>query len=732
MFPNSLSAEAIKKLIENGSLSEVFEQLDKLQDKMGASIQNYNELKKEFVSGQSHVSIIKERLRVLLSFIFKEPSLLVPKFLSPIPFRSDLFMGREKDLKEIHQRLFQESPKEAIHPNTSLLLLINGQGGIGKTTLATHYFYSFQKEYEHLAWLLVEPNLKETLLRLAPLLQLRFDEKMPDSERLQTVFQKLKTLAAPSLLILDNANDPEDLEEVYYALRECPNLHILLTSRITDFEAADTFFINALPKDIALEIFQEYYNKTFSESEAILFENIYDALEGNTLVLEVLAKKLKSINRFKEKYSLENLFQDLNEKGVLQVMGQKEIKVAWQQKGKKLQQAGPEAILLAMYDLSTLDTDEKQILSNLAVLPAEDIPFTTLERLLGLENLEESLEKLIQKGWLEEKEQEEESHIKISPVTQAIVQKKNQSQLWEDCQELIDNLVDELEQDNLHHQNYQPATQHVRYGELILDTFKEAVNYHLALLTERIGYYYQIIGNLNKAFQSYEICRDISQKLVKNKSEEPYHKNELAISYSKLGEISFSLGNLEEAKTFFEQYKQLEQELYEEFPQNIKFKSSLAISYAKLGEISFSLGNLEEAKTFFEQYKQLEQELYEEFPQNIEFKSSLAISYSKLGEISFSLGNLEEAKTFFEQSKQLEQELYKAFPQNVEFKNNLALSYQWLGWFLEQKLGEMAKARKNYLESQKLLIELTNAFPTYVSFRQNLDWVEEKLANYKK
>ncbi|MEL6945170.1 MAG: hypothetical protein AAFO82_21170, partial [Bacteroidota bacterium] len=49
----------------------------------------------------------------------------IEKYLTIPPFQSDFFIGREQDLTAIHEKLFQ---------GDNLLLLVNGRGGMGKTT----------------------------------------------------------------------------------------------------------------------------------------------------------------------------------------------------------------------------------------------------------------------------------------------------------------------------------------------------------------------------------------------------------------------------------------------------------------------------------------------------------------------------------------------------------------------------------------------------------------------
>jgi len=66
----------------------------------------------------------------------------IPKNLTSPPFISDVFIGRDDDIATVHQKLFMKD---------QLLLLVNGEGGIGKTTLAAHYFNHYDQVYQHRA-----------------------------------------------------------------------------------------------------------------------------------------------------------------------------------------------------------------------------------------------------------------------------------------------------------------------------------------------------------------------------------------------------------------------------------------------------------------------------------------------------------------------------------------------------------------------------------------------------
>lgn len=691
----------------------------------------------------------------------------IPHALTPPPFLTEIFLGRQDDLQLIHNKLFA--------PSSNLLLLVNGEGGMGKTTLASKYYHTYQHEYIHVAWVLSEKSIGNALLLLAVPLGLQFDERQDTEQRLEMLFTALMNLEKPCLLVIDNANELPDLDANYQRLRRCSNFHLLLTTRITHFERAEACAINGLPQGDALALFEKYY-RVLDDGEKALFFQIREAVGGNTLVLELLAKNLAGQNRLKQRYSLANLLAELQSQGLLQLSLSQAVGTDYQSKGA-MRRETPEAIVSTMYDLGGLPVQESALLSVFAVLPAESIAFATLETLLpGLPELDTHLLSLAQKGWIEYNEAT--ISFKCSPVVQEVTRQKNPG-LREDCATLVNTLTERLAYEGTHMtgSSYSDALLYARYAEAVMKTFAKKTDYKLVFLSERTGNYHRITGNLERSLFFFEHSIQICKILLEDAPDNPEFTNELAIScqhlgdthktlgnlelaltffvrfnqmikklfdadpqntgfknglatsYLKLGGTHEALGNLKDALTFFDQFNQLEKELFDADPQNVEFKDGLAISCARLGDTLTALGNLESALTFFAQYYQLEKELADAYPQKVRFKNGLAISCQYLGGTYAVLGNLERALTFFKQYNQLEEELFDAYPQNVEFKNGLALSYQWLGWFYEDKLQNLTQAQAYYRQSRNLLLELVSSSPGYAQFKQGLDWVTSKLSD---
>jgi tetratricopeptide (TPR) repeat protein len=649
---------------------------------------------------------------------YQYPDRKIPKILGNAPFIPDLFIGRDGELETVHRKLFEDN---------NLLLLVNGQGGIGKTTLAAKYWQRYEGDYAHLAWVFAQNSILDALLLLSLPLGISYPEQMPDTERLEHLLLEMRRLQKPCLLIIDNANNLDDLKNYYVALRSCPNFHLLLTTRITKFEKADYHEIKPLEADDALKLFISHYEQHDPADDA-LFHNIFAAVGHNTLVVELLAKNLaRHNNELETRYTLADLLADLKGKGLFALTHSEPVRTAYQAKGAALREEKPEAIIGAMYELGQLPPQEIAMLSALAVLPAENIPFDILKKLFpDTEGLDRSLLDLAQKGWIDF---HNPSHsFKISPVIQEVVKSKSDD-ILSICRPLIKALIRELDSEVLHIDNYKHSARYVRYAETVVG-FIEKEDSDVARLCLQIGNFYINTGDLSKAMQAFQKMAHDLQQILSTDPANPDLKNGLAVAYEKLGDLNTSIGNLELSLIFFERSNQIAKKLSEYFPQKMFYKNNLAISCSKLGDTHALLDNLEQALTFFEQYNLLEKELFKTLPQNIVVKNNLAISYERLGNIHKILSerigytheildNLEHALAFFEQSNHLTKELYKDYPKSMEFKNNLAISYSKLG-DTHTALGNLEQALIFFEQSNQLGKELYEEFPKDVEYKNNL------------
>ena len=694
---------------------------------------------------------------ILINPVFKYGDHEIPKFIGIPVFISDVFIGRDDELENVYQKLFE---------GDNLLLLVNGEGGIGKTALAAHYYNKYADRYCHLAWIFAEKSLLDALLTLALPLGVSFPDQSSEDERLYLLLQAMRQLKKPCLLVIDNANDLNELENHFNFLHSCPNFHFLITTRVSEFEHAETFKIQPLSDEDAENLFIKLY-PIIDDNEKILLKNILEAIGKNTLVIEILAKNLYTQNRIRIRYKLNDLLNDLKGKGLFCIETQ-EVSTTYHEPNNVMRKENPETIITAMYNLSELNKEERQLLSVFAVLPAKNINFTKLEFLLtNKKSLVKSLLNLSKNGWLDFNEFQNE--FKVSPVIQEITKKKN-IELTEDCEPLINRLIDILEYypgiGHLKNINYYEADIYVQYAENIYNTIKDG-NDRIAILSERVGNYYLSIGNVKKALSYFKNYYQFTKGLFDQHPDNLQLKNWLAISYNKLIEVynamgdttkiieysvenlklteqlcqeephnvsfkirlanSYSqlseahiiLGNWDKVIVLNDIYSKITIDLIKAYPQDFSIKTDIAVLFSRLGDTQRKLGNLNQALIFHKNETDIFEKLISTEPLNVSYKTRLSISYEKLGSINYALRNLNESLTFFDKFYKLSDELYKIFPENMLYKSNLAISYERLG-STHSLLGNLERAL--FYNKNRLIIaeELYETFPQHISFKNGL------------
>lgn len=184
------------------------------------------------VEPSAQTSALYERLRAgeeTLPPLPPQPAVDEPTHNLPVQLTS--FIGREKEIAEIHRLLTTSSgdrATEGVH-----LLTLTGPGGTGKTRLALQAAAQLHDAFPDGIWLVELAMLAAPMLvaqTVAALLGVREEPNYPLTRAL-TAHLRTKTL----LLIFDNCEHLVDIcaQLVETLLRACPNLKIMITSRET-------------------------------------------------------------------------------------------------------------------------------------------------------------------------------------------------------------------------------------------------------------------------------------------------------------------------------------------------------------------------------------------------------------------------------------------------------------------------------------------------------------------
>ena len=666
---------------------------------------------------------------------------------------SGLF-GRKQELAEISQRL----------QSGRCLVLINGEGGIGKTALAAAYWEQNSANYQHIAWLFCENGILDAMRSLLPdSLDLRQAmNKVADKpeEQIQLIIKHMANLPKDSLLVLDHVNIPEHIK-VFKPYFKGLGWQVLITSRCFNvLEDEEEYTIGSLPPEEAENFFRSNYDEK-TETFKLLLERFLQAVGFNTLCIEMFSKTLKEGAGWDLDFA--SLLQKLESNGLKLGQDSFKIQTEWAE-NLPTEVANSDQVIQALYNTSSLTPKESELLAQLCLLPAQNHPPNILWSLLAPNDklgLRDRLELLAQKGWLNSTA----NGYQVSAVVQKILLDKYAEKRWDLGAIMVERMNSFFDHEGYHSKNIAMAGLFAELVAGLVDNLgvvnKELANlyiglwlyhnasgnlakgldtaermralcepsedkYNLSQAYELLGNTHRDLGNLNKALTFFEQSSDLAKEIHEASPHDVSSKNGLAIAYAKLGEIHRALGNLEQALTFFEKDLELSKECQKAFPQEGEFKHGLAIAYSKLGNTHLDLGNVNQALTFFEQYNGLEKELYEAFPQNVAFKHGLALAYYKLGNTHLDLGNLNQALTFFEQYNTLEKELHEALPQNVPYKNGLAIACAKLGGVYTLKK-DFVNAKGHYLAYEKLAKELFLKDKNNVNFINGIAIANTKL-----
>jgi len=181
--------------------------------------------------------------------------------LSNVRKHNENFTGREREIQDIRKTLDKEYKIAAVH----------GLPGIGKSTVAYEYAHEFADFYGggRFVFNASDETGKENngdfrfaLVSLATLMEISLSEEERNNRELlcQRVWGVIKQ-GPPTLLILDNVDNPDILKRIAEYAPDRDKLHILVTSR-RGFAAGDDirqFPINPLERQKSLDLLLKFF-----------------------------------------------------------------------------------------------------------------------------------------------------------------------------------------------------------------------------------------------------------------------------------------------------------------------------------------------------------------------------------------------------------------------------------------------------------------------------------------
>ncbi len=587
------------------------------------------------------------------------------RFLTHLP-QNDIFIGRESELELIYKNLSD---------NKSLLLL-NGIGGIGKTTLVKEYANRYIDKYDHIAFVEFSGDIKDSLISA---LKTHFNlQGDTPNELFANLKIELANIKGKNLLIVDDIKTQNDFNIIKDI---SANFELLTTSRI-ELNTKYKYKVETLAKAKAKELFLKSY-KTNENIDNLLeyigYHTLFikltaEALANNdTLTIQILETKFKN-GEFGNISSLNDNFDEKNFNKYLQ----------------------------ELFLANNLNENEILVLKRLTLFPSIDIEYKDLEVFLNIKEKDKQsfpliLNKLSKTGWLIK----DNSTYKLHQITREFIIEDYRVS-YEEVQDIVELFI------SLMVEVYRKKTIDSFYIIPYIVDFDKVIrtkNIDLATLCNNISSIYRNIGEFEKALEFQKKSLKIKEEILNLKHPD------IATSYNNISLIYQDTGELEKALEFQKKALNLKKEILGEKDPN------LATSYNNISLIYLDMKEFEKALEYQWKAIGLKQEVFGNKDIN------LAINYNNFSIIYQDIGKFKKALDFQFKALELREDLLgENDPDIAVSHNNISYLYQSMGR-LDDALKHQLKTldirenifdhsspllRKTYLDISKIYDDLGN------------------------
>jgi len=540
------------------------------------------------------------------------------KQLTTLPSINKDFIGRKDELEEIEKRLAQNS----------LICIVNGIGGVGKSELSYKYLHENAYKYKNIAF--VEFTKDDSSLEEVFIRKFKNEFGLENDVTLDSVILRLQKLPQRNLLLLDNLENIEDFEKIK-ALNT--NFDLLITTR-KDIDKQNQLNIDTLNPSDAKELFLKIYNKDEN------IEDILEYLDNHPLFITLTAKSLDN------KYiTLDELRENIKNNTISKI----------DSKDDKTFQEHLQNTFDKQFKSESKD-ELKELLQILAIFPSIEISFEILEKSIGLEKLRVNLQKLVERGWLTNKEDSYKLHqiIRTFILSEYKIEYKKVTFIFENIAKYINPDDSTLIANRLN--GYIPII------ESFLEIFKEKDDEFICGILDSITNLFYSLAQYKKAFEYQNRALTFRIKRHGEHSEFTAKSNHLlSIIYKVMGDLENAFEYQEKALIIREK----------ELGEN---HCDTAASYNQLASLYKLVNKNKEALQLYEKVLKI----FEEILGENHFDT--ISSYNNISEFYREMGNKENLQQALKyQKKSIEKRelvLGKKHPLFAINCNNISLIYQ--------------------------------------------------------
>lgn len=470
----------------------------------------------------------------------------VPRMLTeaaPLPPKEEQMVLREDEEREIIELIDREQK----------LVLVNGLGGVGKSTICKELFLKLKNEKKRmLGWV----NYNGESLRKDFIDQFYYPKTYNEREEHLLYFLQHE-IDENAVIFIDNLN-VRDVEEQFIKKLEKANCNIICTSRITEFEYFKVVPIDFLEEFECIRLFKGYAGieqKDVKYDEYIKL--IVRKVAKHTLTIEILGKLAVA-----EKLTPVEILGKLEREGI-DLDGVVQIDI---DEGTLVEH------LCRIFPINKLNERQRYVLAHFANYPLEQIP-VELKDWIGLSN-KYHINYLIKYGWFVENKKSFYMH----PIIKEVVKKVCNLTL-NDYRELLSRLNQEI--------NYNrklgigDAWIHNPYYKRLIDqtsdlyTIESAwFHFYYACLAEESNQY-------NNAIDIFKRALNIWIKIGKRgEADQKFINTRKANIQVQIGACYYYLDDTEKAREWYRKTDRMKGE-YDDKELEAQLYSNFALTYQK-------------------------------------------------------------------------------------------------------------------------------------------------------
>ncbi len=569
-----------------------------------------------------------------------------PFIKSSLPEPQSFFVGREKEIEEIHNRL-----------NDNRILFVSGVGGIGKSELVKQYAKRYKNEYDAVIF---APYVSDMNMLIAddtavPVYNLfKYPAEQP-TEYIQRKWRKLKELCDESTLIIVDNLDRDDDPDLNKLLEL--GCKLLITTRVdfSDYGYEQLNVRTLADREEVNAIFDEYYKKPLDEKSKGFVDEIIDIVDGHTMTVELLAKQMTA-----GRITPEKMLSKLKEGGI---GDSGKEKVLTSKDGVRSALRAYEHIR-ALFDVSGLSEDEIYILANLSLIPHTGVPTELFHDWCELDGYDD-INELVHTGWI--RCDKEKDFISLHPVIGDLAfDLLNERKI--DPSNLMNALTSFAKNESLEESGFESLKEKADFlykvsGKVmqIEKDFESAAEF---LKVAPICF--EGFTGYDRAILCYNKVVDICKNVYGNVDPDT------AAAYCDLGNTCKDIGDLTEAEKHLKKALEIQEQVYDE--EN----GDIAISYNVLGLIYTDMEDYENAEKCFNRSLEIRKKIYDADDE------SMATIYSNMASLYSNFGYYKEAEKYFVEALEIA-EKFSDYDLSTIY-NNLGALYHEQGETTEAKV----------------------------------------------